>query len=167
MTTPAPVPSVLPEEGFNLHEALAAYRNWMIDQALVRAANNVTHAASLLGWTRTGLVMALQTRGERFPKGKPGRKPGESKPPPAAAVPPAPAPAPAAAAPAVPPSSPPAPSLSGGLAARIDWAEVASWRAHGLSDARIAQKLHHRLGAHKFTIEKVLAQPRPLAKCAP
>lgn len=137
---PDPVPSVLPEEGVVLPAELSRYRDWLVQQALVRSNGNRSQAARLLGINRTTLVMLLGKPATRV------RLPAKRSKPEAPAS--------------------PDPRLDA-LAARIPWDDVASWRVHGLSDARIAQKLAGRMMVNKWTIEKALSRPRPLAKCGP
>jgi len=142
MATADPVPSVLPEEGFALPAELIRYRDWMVDQALVQSGGNRSEAARRLGINRTTLVMLLGNASARVKI--PAMKHSESEPAPA----------------------PPDAKLAA-LVERIPWDEVARLRSEGRSDARIIHLLDlpGKLGAHKYTIEKALRQPRPLAKC--
>ena len=144
-TTPA-VPSVLPEDGLDLIAELARYQQWMVDQAMARTLGNRAQAAKLLGLNRTTLVEMLR----RMSASARARGPAMKQPETASE-----AQAPAEAPPAM------------NLAARIPWAVVAQMRADGKSEYQITRRLAQELGAHRFTIEKALKQPRPLARCGP
>lgn len=54
------VASTLPDEGIDLYRELDRYREWLIDQALIRTGGNRAGAARLLGIKRTTLVMMLK-----------------------------------------------------------------------------------------------------------
>jgi DNA-binding NtrC family response regulator len=54
------VTSTLPDGGLNLIAELRRYKEWLIDQALVRTQGNRAQAARLLGLKRTTLVMMLR-----------------------------------------------------------------------------------------------------------
>ena len=157
-----PVPSVLPEEGIDLAAELHRYRSWLIDQALARANGNYVRASALLGFHGTSTLWHyLKGSGKSFRKGRAVTKERRER-------------EASAAAETAPPAAPeperapaPEPELVTGLAARINWAQVAAMRAEGLGESRIAQKLSGPLGVHRFTVEKVLRQPRGLAKCGP
>lgn len=148
IVTPEAVPSVLPETGFNIHEAISSYRAWMMDQALLRASNDIKAAASLLGMTPEGLKLNLKSRGTKVPKGRPGRRKRSESPAPVA-------PKVAAAKPA-PPKPPPPPSPEEKTAARINRTEVAGLRQGGLTESQIAGILSKRLGVNRFLVEKAL-----------
>lgn len=132
-----PVPSVLPEEGVQLDAELLRYRDWMIGQALLRTSGSRAAAARLLGINRTTLVEILK-RSERT----------ESK---------------AALADQLPEVD----RRLVELAARIPWDRVAQMRAEGAKDCHIARRLAFSLDTHRYTIEKALRLPRPIAKCGP
>lgn len=150
-----PVPSVLPEGGLDLQAELARYRAWLIEQALLRASNNIAHAGQLLGLTRAGLRKILRRSGivvAPGPRGRYARRLPESVP---AAEPPPPAPEPE------PTPAPPAPLLTAErqlakLMARVPWDQVEQLRAQGVSDPSIAKRLAPSLDAHRFTVEKAL-----------
>ncbi len=163
-----PVPSVLPEEGLDLRAELERYKDWLIQQALVRTLGNVHAAAKLVR-------VSAETIYARTRDGRLGRK---SEPPPVE-VPSAPAPTTGASAreesPPMTQSVEPAPDSEAALAAksvarvaaRIPWDRVAAWRAEGLREGDICRRLMNIVGAHRFTIEKAMKLPRPLAKCGP
>lgn len=140
------VPSVLPEEGVDLHAELERYRDWIIDQAMVRAGHNAVVAAKLVGFSPEGLRACLRTRGIALPRARAGRKPR-----PVEAAPPAqPSPAPK-------PGWPSEATLDR-IAARVPWGKVAELREGDLADGQICQKLCWELGVSKWTLEKVLAR---------
>ncbi len=63
-----PVNSVLPEEGLDLVLEVQRYQVFLIDQAIVRANGNKTHAAELLGLNRTTLVEMMKRLSLAEPK---------------------------------------------------------------------------------------------------
>lgn len=134
-----PVPSVLPEEGLALDTELLRYRDWMIAQALLRTDGNRAQAAKLLGLNRTTLVEILK----RTARGVQDEQVTERLP-------------------------EKDPRLEA-LALRVPWDDVARLRSEGMNDARIIKRLglEYKLDAHRFTVEKVLRLPRPIAKCGP
>jgi hypothetical protein len=143
----APVPSTLPDEGINLTAELERYRDWMIEQALTRTLGNKQQAANLLGLNRTTLVEML----------KRGRASARAESPPMKQCPDP-----------VPPSEEALVAASlARVAARIPWDRVALLRAEGKSEGQISRIIQGVIGAHKWTIEKALRLPRPLAKCGP
>ncbi len=163
-----PVPSLLPEEGLDLRAELERYKDWLIQQALVRTLGNVHAAAKLVR-------VSAETIYARTRDGRLGRK---SEPVPAEVLP---APTPPTAAPARE-ASPPMAQLAepepqsaealaqaslARLARRIPWDRVAALRAEGKSDTDIARRLKGTIGAHPWTIEKALRLPKPIAKCGP
>jgi RNA polymerase sigma factor for flagellar operon FliA len=157
-----PVPSVLPEEGLDLRAELERYKDWLIQQALVRTLGNVHAAAKLVR-------VSAETIYARTRDGRLGRK---SEPPPVEV--PARASAreespPMIHPPVVDPSSPEALAQASlaRVAARIPWDRVAVLRAEGKSEGQIAKIMKGVIGAHQWTIEKALRLPRPLAKCGP
>ncbi len=133
------VPSVLPEEGLALDTELLRYRDWMIAQALLRTDGNRAQAAKLLGLNRTTLVEILK----RTARGVQDEQVTERLP-------------------------EKDPRLEA-LALRVPWDDVARLRSEGVADARIIKRLglEYKLDAHRFTVEKVLRLPRPIAKCGP
>lgn len=150
-----PVPSVLPEGGLDLLAELGRYRAWLIEQALLRASNNIAHAGQLLGLTRAGLHKILRRSGivvAPGPRGRYARRLPESVP---AAEPPPPAPEPE------PPAALPAPLLPAErevakLMARIPWDRVEQLRAEGAADWVIAKRLAPSLDTHRFSVEKAM-----------
>lgn len=134
-----PVPSVLPEEGLALETELLRYRDWMIAQALLRTDGNRAQAAKLLGLNRTTLVEILK----RTQKGARDESVTERL--------------------------PEKDHRLEALALRVPWDDVARLRSEGMTDARIIKRLglEYKLDAHRFTVEKVLRLPRPIAKCGP
>ena len=56
-------PRVLPEQGFDLFNAVETYQNHLIRQALARTGGNKNKAAQLLGLNRTTLVEMIRRRG--------------------------------------------------------------------------------------------------------
>jgi len=152
-----PVPSVLPEEGLDLRAELERYKDWLIQQALVRTLGNVHAAAKLVR-------VSAETIYARTRDGRLGRK-----------VLPAPSASAREESPpmtqSVEPESQSAEALAQAsvarLARRIPWDRVAALRAEGKSDTDIARRLKGMIGAHPWTIEKALRLPRPLAKCGP
>lgn len=166
MTVPVaePVPSVLPAEGIDLKRELDRYRDWILEQALIRTRNNIAHAAEFVGWSVTSMHSWLKRKGIDLPPGPKGpharrlaasqdartpdagaaRRPRESEEASAAA-----------------PSDTAAERLLAKVAARLDWARVAELRDEGLSDTRVAQRLAWEMGnAHRWTIEKILRRQR-------
>lgn len=139
LEAPGAVPSVLPEEGVQLDAELLRYRDWMIAQALLRTDGNRAQAAKLLGLNRTTLVEILK----RTHKGVRDESVTERL--------------------------PEKDSRLEALALRVPWDDVARLRSEGVADARIIKRLglEYKLDAHRFTVEKVLRLPRPIAKCGP
>ncbi|MEY4548972.1 MAG: hypothetical protein RL685_5167 [Pseudomonadota bacterium] len=160
----APVPSVLPEEGINLRAEVARYKTWMLDQAMARTGGSVRRAAALIGVSNKGLLMMLQARGyvvERRRRARREQVAGAAQ---------APAAAPTEPPPPDPPAPPPRdPELARveRLAARIDWEFVAKCQANRICESLIATKLGHRLGVHKWTVEKALKLGPPARSVAP
>jgi len=143
----APVPSTLPDEGINLTAELERYRDWMIEQALTRTLGNKQQAAKLLGLNRTTLVEMLKRgRASARAESPPMKQCSDPEPPSEEAL--------------------VAASLAR-VAARIPWDRVAVLRAEGKSEGQISRIIQGVIGAHKWTIEKALRLPRPLAKCGP
>jgi sigma-54 specific flagellar transcriptional regulator A len=56
-------PAVLPDAGIDMVRAAERYQNHLIEQALVRTANNKNRAAQLLGLNRTTLSEMIRRRG--------------------------------------------------------------------------------------------------------
>lgn len=159
-----PVPSVLPEEGLDLRAELERYKDWLIQQALVRTLGNVHAAAKLVR-------VSAETIYARTRDGRLGRK---SEPPPAE-VPSAPSASAREESPPMAQLAEPETTSEQALvtaslarvAARIPWDRVAAWRAEGLREGDICRRLMNIVGAHRYTIEKAMKLPRPLAKCGP
>lgn len=158
-----PVPSVLPAEGLDLKKELTRYRDWLVDQALLRTGYNAAHASELLGLCHASVNKILRERGVSGPRGPRGRYARRAVTPPESE--------PAAAALAAPrepePERSPEDIWLEHLAARIPWDRVAALRAQGVRDGVIAHRLAPTLGTHRFRVEKALRLPRPLAKCEP
>lgn len=137
---PAPVPSVLPEEGLNLIEELERYRMWMIDQALLRTGGNACAAGRLLGYAQ-GNAVALLLRERRRGVKPQGTKRKAS---------------PSTAAPAHDAGPAPERVSITRVASQIDWALVERLRAEGRHDSQICQVLGRQLGMNRFIVEKAL-----------
>ena len=144
---PIAAPSVLPEEGINLFEALEGYRWWMIEQALIRTGGNQTAAGKLLGYANGGKALWLFLRGRangRLPKHGSRTQPPKAPQTPASAT-----------------ASRPDDGATGRIsitrvASQIDWELVDELRSAGLHDGRISQRLSGTMGVNRFIIEKAL-----------
>lgn len=159
-------PSTLPEAGLDLPSAVTAYRDWLVEQALIRTAGNVTEAAKLLRIKRTTLMAIQRTPTPvRFVPRR-GEQPSEPVAEQATEAEPttrvrarvrrgaAPIVAPA-------PAQPTEPGHERDGVLGISPRAVAELKAKGLSNLAIA----HELGCNRYMVEKILRQPMGLAKC--
>ncbi len=141
---PVACPSTIPEAGLDLSRAVDAYREWLVEQALIRTNGNVSEAARLLNVKRTTLDR-MRMRGTQV-----------------RLVP---------RLPSVSPSAPPEPvtgvherarpETSGNGVMRFSRTRAAELRGEGLSIVAIAREL----GCNRYMVEKLLSEPRPLRKC--
>ncbi len=137
-------PSTIPEAGLDLSRAVDAYREWLVEQALIRTNGNVSEAARLLNVKRTTLDQ-MRRRGSRvrlvprLPSAMNGAAPepvtgvhvkGEA---------------------------------GGDGVMRFSRSRAAELRGQGLSIPAIAREL----GCNRYMAEKLLSEPRPIAKCGP
>lgn len=153
-----PVPSVLPEGGIDLLAELERYRAWLIEQAMLRSAGNISAAARLLGFRGSAALyklLARRAQGLGFRRGCAARLD------PSAHLPPQPLPTELAEA--LPVAEVPAPAAERELAklmARIPWERVEQLRAEGAADWTIAKRLAPSLDTHRFSVEKALKARR-------
>jgi hypothetical protein len=153
-----PVPSVLPEEGLDLRAELERYKDWLIQQALVRTLGNVHAAAKLVR-------VSAETIYARTRDGRLGRVERNSEPVPVVAAPAAPDPpaltvVPAPPAPSEPVLTEPTPPARSSTVG-IRRSDVARLRAQGMDPKRIARELMCSV----YLVEKILSTPAPIAKC--
>lgn len=151
-----PAASTLPEEGLDLRVELARYEAFLIDQAMIRSSGNAAEAAQLLGLTyssfrkrvvrgrdRLRAVAAASPLTPAEPEPAPESAP-EVPPPPAEPAEPDPPTQPGCAIGSEPPS--------GVYTTTVTRAQVAELKAEGLRETEIA----NRLGAHRFTVQRLL-----------
>lgn len=162
MSKSVAAPSTLPEAGLDLPSAVTAYRDWLVEQALIRTAGNVTEAAKLLRIKRTTLAAIQRTPTPvRFVPRR-GEQPSEqvAEADPVAETEPdtrvrarvrrlvAPAPVPAE------------PQREPGVLG-VSRFRVVELKARGMSVVQIAREL----GCNRYMVEKILREPAGLAKC--
>ncbi|HEY6056254.1 MAG TPA: sigma-70 family RNA polymerase sigma factor [Gaiellaceae bacterium] len=147
----AAVPSVLPEGGLDLRAELARYRDWIIEQALIRTGGHQAKAARLLGFQQSSFSRALRLGGGAFTGLRKARKKRGSVP---------------ATSPAMKPPHRRAEhgdSLSD-VISRLPRDEVAEWHGQGKTTGWIARQLTNRVGAGHALTE--MAVRRTLASMA-
>lgn len=122
------VPSVLPPEGLDLFDELTRYRDWLLEQALIRTANNKREAAHLLGICEASVYNFLKGgKVDRLPRDARPKATAEGKPDPVRI-----------------------------LADRLPREQIAEWREQGHCNAWICGRLATKLETHRYTIEKAL-----------
>ena len=142
---PTPCPSTIPEAGLDLSHAVTAYREWLVEQALIRTNGNVSEAARLLNVKRTTLDQ-MRRRGSRvrlvprLPSAMNGSAPEPVT--------------------GVHERERSASGNAGGVM-RFSRSRAAELRGQGLSIPAIAREL----GCNRYMAEKLLSEPRPIAKC--
>ncbi len=131
-------PSTIPEAGLDLSRAVDAYREWLVEQALIRTNGNVSEAARLLNVKRTTLdrMRMLGSRVRLVPR------------------------LPAATTEPVTGVHERAGAGGDGIM-RFSRSRAAELRGTGLSIVAIAREL----GCNRYMVEKLLSEPRPMAKC--
>jgi RNA polymerase sigma factor (sigma-70 family) len=147
----AAVPSVLPEGGLDLRAELARYRDWIIEQALIRTGGHHAKAARLLGFQQSSFSRALRLGGGAFTGLRKVRKKRG----------PVPATSPA--------MTPPRRRAEHGdslseVISRLPRDEVAEWHGQGKTTGWIARQLTNRVGAGHALTE--MAVRRTLASMA-
>lgn len=170
----AAAPSTLPEAGIDLNGELLRYRDWLIEQALIRSLGNKAKAARLLGLKRTTLIEMLKRSQSvlDLAPSEPDSAREES--------PPMKHPEPETAvdvtepqAPSVPitewevepqalaPESPSAMHQRARDPYQATCQKIANLKSEGLNVAQIAR----RLNLNRYLVEKILRTQMPLAKC--
>jgi hypothetical protein len=144
---PTPCPSTIPEAGLDLSHAVTAYREWLVEQALIRTNGNVSEAARLLNVKRTTLdrMRHRLSQVRLVPRLVPGLR--------------------ALASNETDPDTgvhAKGEAQSGGDGVmRFSPRRVAEMKARGLNNAQIGNEL----GCNRYMVERLLREATGLAKC--